>query len=365
VATTTTHAAVTKKADATAPAPASDPPIVFTVRASPNQLGVANWHLTPDPKTGTLVYDGSDSKGRVKFSTSIRNTKQALHIDSYGTKAGSLVLDLKNEKALAATLDVGQWTTFMGQLTSDWQARPPKPLTEYRNGASWYLQTGALWLDFASRNNQSLALAVDGLAVLSAATGVGTAATPYLLAASTWLQSDSGKQTLANLAESARDLDKTVDAQQALNKDSNEAAAEDQKQQDEKQDAEQDKEEDPQDSAQQDQGQQDPAQQDQGQKDPAQQDQGQKGQQDSTQQDQAQQDQAQQDQQQDAEQDQAGDDGTGVGGDDTGGGGDDDDTGGGGGDDDDTGGGDTEDAVGTCRQHVCPKTTNVCICTHY
>lgn len=92
----------------TDPAPAAKAPTyrvrtMMASKATAARFGVVRWHVIGQKDPKAFVFDGSDAKGRVRFSMSIQDTGDQLRATSY-TKKGAIVLDKKTGAVVSNTL---------------------------------------------------------------------------------------------------------------------------------------------------------------------------------------------------------------------------------------------------------------------
>ena len=90
-------------------------------KASQEKLGVVRWHLIMGDESGSVVIDGADANGKVRFSSSIRRntTARTLQVDSY-TQRGSFAINTKTSTLSANNLPAS-WNAHATAFAADWK----------------------------------------------------------------------------------------------------------------------------------------------------------------------------------------------------------------------------------------------------
>jgi uncharacterized membrane protein YgcG len=92
-------------------------------KATQAKLGITRWHAIVESQSGAVVIDGSDAKGKVKFSTAFRLSKdgKSYEVTSYAQK-GAVKFDMKTGKLVSNTMQVKDWSVYSKALAADWGA---------------------------------------------------------------------------------------------------------------------------------------------------------------------------------------------------------------------------------------------------
>src|SRR5947209_404545 len=90
--------------------------VVFNTRASKEtqaKLGITRWHAIIEQKSGSVVIDGADAKGNVKFATVMRRgfDQKSIWMESYGKK-GLVAFDMKTGVVQSNTLPGIDWAKY-------------------------------------------------------------------------------------------------------------------------------------------------------------------------------------------------------------------------------------------------------------
>ncbi len=171
-----------------APAPPASPTtakvvtgVVMHAKASSatqKKLGITRWHGIVEQKTGAIVMDGSDAKGKVRFVTAIRvdKTTNVFHLDMHAPSKGSLAVDLETGKVISNSISQDQLKSFATLMNADWEQH----LAQTQYGVWGYVSAGLSVVGVAAGVVAAVAAApavITGAIVVGVVAGVGAAAT--------------------------------------------------------------------------------------------------------------------------------------------------------------------------------------------
>ncbi|MFO0742563.1 MAG: hypothetical protein U0270_42210 [Labilithrix sp.] len=102
---------------------------------SQDQLGITRWHSTVlsganGAKAGTI--DGQDANGKVRFLTTIREDRSAVHIESILPKRGEWIWDAKTRTVTRNTIPAKS-LSFASAFTADWRTATGSSTTSFRS----------------------------------------------------------------------------------------------------------------------------------------------------------------------------------------------------------------------------------------
>ena len=204
-----------------APAPPASPTtakvvtgVVMHAKASSatqKKLGITRWHGIVEQKTGAIVMDGSDAKGKVRFVTAIRVDKKTnvFHLDMHAPSKGSLAVDLATGKVLSNSISQDQLKSFATLMNADWE----KHLSQAQYGAWGYVSAGLSVVGVAAGVVAAVAAApavITGAIVVGVVAGVGAAATAI---AETYNNDKDTASLQADVKQLQQDIKDIKDAQ--------------------------------------------------------------------------------------------------------------------------------------------------------
>ena len=102
---------------------------------SQDKLGITRWHSTVlsganGAKAGTI--DGQDANGKVRFLTTIREDKSAVHIESILPKRGEWIWDAKTRTVTRNTIPAKS-LSFASAFTADWRTATGSSTKSFRS----------------------------------------------------------------------------------------------------------------------------------------------------------------------------------------------------------------------------------------
>jgi len=115
---------VVEKKNLPAPPPVEPKTETHTTFASPHtrkSLGIGIWRLVVDERERSILVEGIDCHGGVKFSSVIRrNGDQSLAIESCNHRGSFSLAKSADTYLVSNTINLPQWTKFTTAFKSDW-----------------------------------------------------------------------------------------------------------------------------------------------------------------------------------------------------------------------------------------------------
>ena len=167
-------------------------------------LGVSTWHVLTQGDTQTIVLEGVDASGNVKFATSFREEGDMVRIDSYKVASGKLTLkkDGAGFKLASNTIAAEKWDKFAAAYAADADAGKIVQEYAFRGKLSGLKKLGGLVSKGISKISDAYNAYQAGKSIWDAVTG-----------------KDDAKDSKTDNKSSANDTANDKDQQTADNKD--------------------------------------------------------------------------------------------------------------------------------------------------